>query len=147
MCTVVIDSREQTPFVFPDAVQTCRGTLQSGDYSIRGLEHLFSVERKSIADLVASVTWERDRFERELHRLRGFRFKRLVIVGSRAEVESGAYRSKANPKAVIASLETFEVRYDIPIAWAIDSAAGGLLVAKWAHRFAREIIRAADQLK
>jgi hypothetical protein len=28
----------------------------------------------------------RERFERELHRLRGYRFKRLLVVGSEAEI-------------------------------------------------------------
>ncbi|HAB17515.1 MAG TPA: hypothetical protein PLX89_07505 [Verrucomicrobiota bacterium] len=52
---IIVDSREQCPLVFrnlPSAV----GTLITGDYSFAGAEELFAIERKSIADLVASVS-------------------------------------------------------------------------------------------
>jgi ERCC4-type nuclease len=48
----VVDVREQTPLVFT-RLQAVSGTLYSGDYSIQGLEAIFSVERKSIEDLVS----------------------------------------------------------------------------------------------
>ena len=83
-----------------------RGTLYTGDYSILGLEELIAIERKSIADLVACCMGEnRERFERELHRLRGFRFKRLLILGSRGEIELQRYYSRIAPKAVAGHLE------------------------------------------
>jgi hypothetical protein len=50
-------------------------TLQTSDCSVAGPEELFAVERKSVADLVACYVAERERFERELHRLRGCRFE------------------------------------------------------------------------
>jgi hypothetical protein len=66
---IVIDSREQTPLNFT-RFQYERGSLQSGDYSIKGLEQMMTIERKSACDLIQSVTRERARLERELHRLR-----------------------------------------------------------------------------
>jgi ERCC4-type nuclease len=51
---LVVDSREQEPLTF-SRLHSVRGTLQTGDYSIRGLEELFSIERKSIPDLVAML--------------------------------------------------------------------------------------------
>ena len=49
-----------------------------------------SIERKTVSDLVGSCMGEnRERFERELHRLRGYRFKRLLVVGSEAEILAG----------------------------------------------------------
>ena len=47
---IVIDSREQAPLKFT-RLEAVTGTLYSGDYSIRGLEDQFAVERKSIDDL------------------------------------------------------------------------------------------------
>jgi len=41
----------------------------------------------------------RERFERELHRLRGYRFKRLLMVGSEAEILAGQYHSNIKRKA------------------------------------------------
>jgi len=143
---IIQDTREQIPLVFPSAVVVEVGTLQTGDYSIRGLESLFSVERKSIDDLVGSVTRERERFERELHRLRGFQFRRLLIIGSEADLLAGKFYGNANPKAIFASLGAFEVRYSVPVVWADTPNRGGELVARWAHWFSREITKQAEAL-
>jgi ERCC4-type nuclease len=140
--TIVIDSREQTPLSF-DNLPTASGSLYSGDYSVLGLEHKFAIERKSIADLVGSITSGRERFERELHRLRGFDFKRLLIVGSEDDIKSHNYRSKASPNSVLGSLYTFEVRYGIPVIWGIDEQNSSILVERWAARYAREIDKLA----
>jgi ERCC4-type nuclease len=70
-----------------------------------GLEHLFAIERKSIPDLCACcVGANRERFQRELHRLRGFYFKRLLIVGREDDIYPGRYHSSVTPKAVFATL-------------------------------------------
>ena len=143
---IVIDTREQTPLTFT-RLQSVSGTLQSGDYSFLGGEESFAVERKSIADLAGCCTGDnRERFERELHRLRGFRFKRLLIVGDEAEVLSGHYRSNIKPKAVLNTLSAFEARYDLPIVWTDSPANAALLVERWAWWFSREIVQGANEL-
>jgi ERCC4-type nuclease len=48
---IVIDTHEIQPLSF-QRLQTVRGTLTTGDYSNSGLEDLFAVERKTVADLV-----------------------------------------------------------------------------------------------
>jgi DNA excision repair protein ERCC-4 len=146
-CQIIIDNREQAPLIFT-RLPSIRGTLQSGDYSIAGgCEHAFAVERKSLDDLAMSVTTERERFERELHRLRGFNFKRLLIVGTREDIEAHAYRSKATPKAILSSLSAFEVRYDIPVVFAGNSVSAALMVESWAYWFARETLKRAESLR
>lgn len=57
---IITDKREQKPLFFQHLASE-PGTLHSGDYSIRGLENDFAVERKSIADLCQSVTRGRER--------------------------------------------------------------------------------------
>lgn len=52
---IIIDNREQTPLTFEHFPSMC-GTLQSGDYSLAGHEGRFTVERKSVADLIGSLT-------------------------------------------------------------------------------------------
>jgi ERCC4-type nuclease len=85
---IVIDTREQCPLPFARLAVEC-GTLASGDYSFRGGEELFAVERKSISDLAACCAGEnRERFFRELHRLRGFRFKRLLAKTTRGMLKT-----------------------------------------------------------
>jgi ERCC4-type nuclease len=145
---IIIDTREKLPLDFRHIKEATveSGTIQTGDYSIKGLEHLFSIERKSIPDLVGSLTTGRDRFERELHRLRGYRFKRLLIIGHRSEIEAHKYRSKVSPNSILASLNAFEVRYDIPFIFANGKVASDL-VYRWAFWFNREIIKTAEKAK
>jgi ERCC4-type nuclease len=137
--SIVTDSRERTPLTFAN-LPTVAGTLVSGDYSIRGLEDRFAVERKSPADLVGSVGRERDRFTRELHRLRGFDFARLLVVGSPADVV--AVCRGMNPRAVFASLAAIEAR-GIPIVWQPDPTAAASWVERVAFWFWRESLKPA----
>ena len=143
--TIITDTREQTPLRFTNLV-TVLGTLTSGDYAPRGLEHIAAIERKSAADLVSSVTHDRDRFERELHRLRGMHFARVIVTASRDVIAAGAYRSNANPRAVLASCDTFEVRYGVPFVFVEDDAAAALLVERWVWLVCREIVSQANDL-
>jgi ERCC4-type nuclease len=144
--TAVIDTREQAPLAFT-RLPFQRGTLQSGDYSFLGGEEQFAVERKSVADLVGCCAGDnRQRFFRELHRMRGFRFKRLLVVGSRSEIETGQYRSAIPPKSVLGTLAAIEARYDVPVVFAPTPAQAAWQVEEWIWWYAREIIIHANQL-
>jgi len=125
------------PFAFPTVVKH----LYTGDYSILGCETIFAIERKTIADLVASVTRERERFERELLRLRSMDFGRLLIVGAKRDIVEGRYRSKTNPLSVINTLAAFTVRYSsVMMEFAPDEAAAARKIEGWASWFFREKI-------
>ncbi len=144
--TIVVDSREQTPLTFT-RLPSVRAGLLTADYSIKGLESVFGIERKSIADLVSCCAGSnRERFENELHRLRGFRFRRLLIVGTREEIERHEYRSQIAPAAVLGTLSAFEVRYDCPVVYAPDPAAAAAQVEMWAWHAVREHLRAVGSL-
>jgi len=143
---IVVDSREQAPLVFT-RLQSRPGTLTTGDYSLAGAEEIFAIERKSIADLVACCTGDnRDRFFRELHRLRGYRFKRLLIVGSLGEIERGEYRSQVKPAAVIATLAAIEARYDVAVVFAPSPEEAARRIEEWAFWFARELVETCNTL-
>lgn len=111
--TIVQDSREQEPFVFDLPVEV--GTLATGDYSIRGLESLISVERKSLADLLACCGHGRDRFRRELQRLRAYKFRLLIIESTPDEIDGGQWRSTLKPSHVWGSLASWTARYGLPV--------------------------------
>jgi DNA excision repair protein ERCC-4 len=143
---IVVDTREQDPLVF-ERLASVRGTLQTGDYSVAGLENCFSIERKTVSDLVGCCMGEnRDRFERELHRLRGYRFKRLLVVGSEAEILAGQYHSNIKPTAVLATVCAFEVRYDLPVVFVSTAQTGARLVERWAFYYAREMVGVLNDL-
>jgi DNA excision repair protein ERCC-4 len=143
---IVVDGREQEPLEFTH-LKTVVGTLYSGDYSVRGLEDVFAVERKSLDDLAnCCLAGQRERFEHELHRLRGYRFKRLVVVGTREDIAAGHYVSRIAPKAVLATLGAFEVRYDLPVAFAGTCAEAAEQIERWTWYFAREVVENANNL-
>ena len=142
---IVVDTREQRPLPFA-RMRTQTATLPVGDYSILGAETLFAVERKSVADLVSCCMGEnRERFERELHRLRGYGFKRLLIVGTEDEIQAGRYRSAITPKAVMATLGAFETRYDLPVVFQFNPGAAAQ-IERYAYWFAREHLLTANSL-
>ena len=143
---IVTDTREQLPLPFK-RLASVRATLTSGDYSFYGGEEVFAVERKTVADLVGCCVGEnRERFFRELHRLRGYRFKRLLIVGTREQIETGTYRSDLSPKAVLATLSAIEARFDTPVVFAATPTDAGELVESWTWWVAREIATSANDL-
>jgi len=143
---IVTDSREQTPLIFR-RLPSVRGTLRSGDYSAAGMEEHVAVERKSIGDLISCFTdSNRDRFENELHRLKSFHFKRLLVIGTREMIEQGEYRSHILPKAAINTLSAFEARYGVPVVFEPDVDAAARLVERWIYWSAREIVLNANQL-
>ena len=142
---IVQDTREQAPLAFK-RFASVRETLTAGDYSVRGLESQFAVERKSIDDLTnCCMGGNRERFERELHRLRGYQFKRLLVIGTRADVASGRYYSKIAPAAVLASIDTFEIRY-LPVVFASTPEAGAHQIEQWAWVYCCEIAKNANDL-
>lgn len=101
--TAIIDTREQLPLdLAPLRVE--RGTLDTGDYSLLGCEHVVRVERKSLDDLLGCVGRERERFEREVNRLLAYPVRVLVVEATWAEIELGQWRSKITPEQCIGSL-------------------------------------------
>ena len=80
MFNIIVDTREQTPWTFSSASvgEIKHQKLDTGDYSIEGLEDVLCIERKkSVAEIAGNVTDKR--FTRELERMAKFRFKFLIL--------------------------------------------------------------------
>ena len=111
---ILIDTREKAPLDFSKyPCTTAVATLTTGDYSIKGLESVVALERKSESDLLQSLTHERERFERELARLRGFMVKAVLCETSWAKLAHGEYRSLMKPHACLQSILGLTLRYNI----------------------------------
>lgn len=134
--TIIVDSREQDPLTFANLPSEV-GTLDTGDYSVRSLEHLIAVERKSLNDLLACVGRERDRFKRELQRLRAYRFRLLVVETDALALESGEWRSQLQPAHVLGSLAAWSAQYELPIWLAGSHDAAGRFVERFLWQAAR----------
>lgn len=134
--TCLVDSREQRPFRL-EPLQTVRRGLQSGDYSILGMETSVALERKETGDLLACITHERPRFERELERLQGFAHRLIIVEGNWEQLASGDYRSKATPQSVTGSLLGWMSKYNVPILFAGDRCRAEQAARRWLYTTAR----------
>ncbi len=127
---LLIDTREQRPLDFPDGIETAPATLAAGDYSAPGLEEHVAIERKELSDFIACIGPERDRFKRELARLRGYPCRAVVIESDLRTILNGEYRSQIAAESVLGSLCSWMTRYKVPFIFASDrSGAARIVVA------------------
>ena len=136
---IVIDSREQTPFdfsPFPD-VEVAVGTLQAGDYSLYGFAAEIAVERKSIDDLIGCLTHDRERFKRELDRLRGYSSAMIVVEAPFNAIRCGMYRSQMNPDAAVQSIFSWMQMYRLPFYFAESRQDGAFATFSFLRHFLR----------
>ena len=116
---LVQDTREQKPlFAYPpDGLEVVTATLGCGDYSIRGFEDRFSVERKQISDFYGYIGKERDRTTRKMGEFRQMicsgGWVGLAIESTEADLLAGYVMSRIAPEMVRQALVSFEVRYGV----------------------------------
>jgi len=129
--SVVIDTREQLGWTFPDNVETVSCGLHAADYSLLGFETLIGIERKSIDDLVSTVIHSRKRFTKELIRLQSYRFKIVAVEAELEDILEHRYSSDAHPNSIIGSILSLEMNYGISFHW-----WGNRQIAQWmAHKW------------
>jgi len=116
---IKIDTREKLPYSFIDIEPMSKiiyGKLDTGDYSVAGLENNVCVERKSMADLFGSVGNGRARFEREMQRLSAFDYAAIVVESDiQTWFMNPPIRSKMNPKSVFRTVIAWSQRYNVHI--------------------------------
>ncbi|MCH8829722.1 MAG: ERCC4 domain-containing protein [Planctomycetes bacterium] len=123
--TIIIDTREQHPFLFDEFdVATVRQTMTSGDYGVVSLPGI-AIERKSGPDLYGCMAGGRDRFQRELERLREFEFSAVVCEDLESMLLSGCY-GRMSPRSIKATLVAWQTRF--PTQWVFCPSR------RWAER-------------
>ena len=130
----VIDTREQKPYPLAGAVVD---TLHHGDYSILGMEHLVTMERKSANDLHGSLTHGRARFRRECEALLKYQYAAIVVEADWQSLLRPVKNSNANPESIVASLFSWSVRFRLPVFFADDWQGGAKLVERLLNQAAR----------
>ncbi|MEZ6102738.1 MAG: hypothetical protein R3E01_27675 [Pirellulaceae bacterium] len=100
---VRIDTREQTPWTL-SPLTTELATLGVGDYDLAVCPGQVVIERKGFSDFLSCCGTERERWERQLLRLRGVPTKLVIIECTWNEIERGQWQSKLTPKAVVGSV-------------------------------------------
>ncbi len=132
---LVQDTREQLGYEELFEHPCVTSAMEYGDYSILGLEHLISIERKSLPDLLGSLTNGRSRFEVELKRARSLHRFYILVECSPADllVSHFGKLSRANPRAIWGTVCHWSCRY-APIIFGQDRSTfarlcKGLLIA------------------
>ena len=142
--TALIDSREQTPLdLAPLRVELA--TLATGDYSVRGLEQVVAIERKSAEDMLACIGRERERFDREIQRLLAYPVRAIVVEAGWQFWERGEWRGNVTPNAAIGSLLGW-IAAGVPIVMAYDHARAGRFVSRILYTAVRRRWREAREL-
>jgi len=106
---IIEDTREQKPLDFTPYAQCGisveRRRLRTGDYSVAGYEPFVLIERKSLQDLVGTLTRDRERFMREIYdRAPFYAVRHLVVEAAWQEISAPYSFSMANPRAIVNSL-------------------------------------------
>jgi ERCC4-type nuclease len=147
--TAVIDTREQTPLTleYKDGhlLKSETGTLYTGDYSIKGLENRVAIERKSLDDLMGCIGTHRERFEKEIVRLRGYETRAIIVESTWKKIENGKYRSRVKPTQAIGSIMGW-IAAGIPVTMAGDHKKAGMFVARMLYITARRRFNELQEL-
>lgn len=126
---LVQDTREQRPLFarIPKGLTIASATLQDGDYSIKGFQDVFAIERKS-HDLYGYCTGERDKTQVKMIRFRKMEFVGLAIEMKESDVYQFQQFSKAHPEQIRGALISFQVRYRVHVHFGSrDSCARWIL--------------------
>ncbi len=138
---------------------TCEVSIDTGDYTLRGLEKMVAVERKSLADLwstcfgraannsVGEAQRSLDRFRREMSRMQWLARKAILVEGTRASLMAYAHeryeKREARGKtpeecvhAILGMLAGIWVDYGVGVEWAggrdgAEAWLGRVLVRIW----------------
>jgi ERCC4-type nuclease len=123
-------------------------TVPTGaDYSIDGFEGEIGIERKSLDDLVGSLTVGRERFARSLAALSTRRWRAVVVEGSLADLLAGRYLSRANPSSMLGSICSI-CADGVPVLFADDAGGAAALAERllcnfWKRALAARQVEAA----
>ena len=137
--SIVSDSREQAPFRFEGFACTVEiGTLAAGDYSVAGFERRVAVERKELQDLIGCLGADRERFQRELARLRGYDCAAVVVEAPVMALRTGRYLGRLDAGAAWQTVLAFSMRYRIPFIFCADRADAEAVTFDLLRHYARD---------
>lgn len=130
---IVVDTREQKPMcIGVPGLTVVRRALRDGDYSIKGFEQAFVVERKMYGDFYSYIGSERKKTKAKLERLSQYRFAALVVESTFDDLMLPGMFSSISPETARQFLVSVNIRYGIHIymdrsrgnieRWIIDRA-------------------------
>ena len=122
--TVLVDSNETCPYSFKElkgkdgellnipVENKAMWTEHLADYSIKGLEHEIQIERKSLEDLVGTLSGRRENFEREVSCIDGLcSFAAIVCECQWSDILIDKHQHGARAKTVSRTMLSWVVKY------------------------------------
>ena len=137
--TVICDTREKandhvTGYFSKNKIPYISRNLNIGDYSAQicdmTMETEIVIERKhNLDEICGNFSANRDRFEREFLRAKALGTKVFLIIenASWEDVYLGNYRSKFAAKSLVASLLSWQIRFNITIFFCNPANTGRLI--------------------
>lgn len=126
--TIIVDGREKKKVAYDFEqypVDTERRHIDKlggeGDYTIKGYEDRFGVERKALNDLASCCGSRRDHFQGQVELgselLDAYA---VVIEAPKWKAEKGMYYSEIHPNSVTGTVEKWPHKYDAEFHWCED---------------------------
>jgi ERCC4-type nuclease len=153
--TIVVDSREKENSHITgyfDKIKVAHETrkLDTGDYSAvigdMTLERDVVIEKKSgLDELSQNMTADRERFADEFTRAKSEGLKVFLLIENATwtDIFLHNYRSQLKPQSLIASLLSWQVRFNITIIFCKPSESGQIIYATLYYA-AREALKRGD---
>lgn len=128
---IIVDTREKNGYLFKE-YDNCSGMikkkLDTGDYSIEGLEDIICIERKaSLEEVVNNLLESSKRLEREIQRMNSYKHKFIVCEFSMNDIvnfpknsslpEAVKNKLKINGKFLLKKLMEFQVYHDVHVVF------------------------------
>ena len=126
--TIIVDTREKTPWKFNKS-ERCNGSvsekLDTGDYSIKEMEDIFVVERKSsVGELWTCLGQDKVRFFKEMERIKPFKYKFLFlefsindIINYPKVIRKYGRKTPIKPEYIFSKLIEIQVKYGVHIIY------------------------------
>lgn len=124
--TIIVDTREQKPWHFEEEYAVAHSKLETGDYSIEGLEDILCIERKrSVSEIANNLTEKR--FDDFLSRMSKYKFPFLLLEFSVDDILSFPIGSdipkrlwekiKISPNYILARMIQMSYLYNIHVIY------------------------------
>lgn len=129
--TIIVDTREQQPWTFKNRA-TANTKLDTGDYSIKGLEHLVAIERKKNVSEIATNIVE-PRFKDVIERLSSIKYgfillefslRDLLIFPVGSNIPKHKWKSiKITPNFLLKNITDWEIEHNIKVFFCGSSSS------------------------
>lgn len=136
--TIIIDTREQEPWQFCPSI-SCK--LNTGDYSIVGFENQITIERKSKADFISTISDKnrRKRFYKELDRMVNFSAACVIVEAGLPDIVDHQYRGEISPASVIGTAAQISAELGIPVYFCGSRPAAVMFAGAWLRFAVRKV--------